>query len=74
VELRATALKQPGYITGETLRSVYNPSIYVVNTLWFDENAWKVWENTSQRRELANMIGPLIEGTSKVTILGFGNY
>ena len=44
-ELRRAAMKQPGYITGETLASTENPSIMAVLSTWQSLEAWKAWES-----------------------------
>ena len=40
VELRSRAMAQPGYVSGETLRSLDDPSLWVVLSTWLDASLW----------------------------------
>ena len=59
-ELRRAAMKQPGYITGETLASTENPSIMAVLSTWQSLEAWKAWEKSEPRATLYKKIEPLL--------------
>jgi len=71
VELRSQAMQQRGYISGETLRSVDDPSLWLVISTWLDANLWKAWERTPERRETSNKIAGLLLAPEKVTIYTF---
>ena len=70
-ELRTVATVQQGYISGETLRSISDPSHWVVISTWVDDDWWKVWENSIERRELQKKIEPLLAEPEKVSIFSF---
>jgi heme-degrading monooxygenase HmoA len=49
MELRTMAMQQPGYISGETLRELINPSLFKVISTWSTLEAWKNWHGSPQR-------------------------
>jgi len=71
VELRAHAMRQPGYISGETIRSVDDPSISLVISTWTDVESWRTWEATSERKEMEARINPLLVVPVRASIFDF---
>ena len=71
VELRTKSMQQHGYVSGETLRSLDNPSLWLVISTWFDADLWKAWETMPERREIMRKIDPLLIAPEKVSIFGF---
>jgi len=67
-ELRMAALRQLGYITGETLRAANDPSLFLVISTWTTADSWKVWQNARQRASVEEMIEPLIIGDRSVRV------
>jgi heme-degrading monooxygenase HmoA len=59
--LRSMAVAQPGYISGETLRSVTNPEEYLVVSTWQSLEDWKAWEASGQRSEIQGAMDSLME-------------
>ena len=59
-ELRSRAVRQPGYISGETLFSMDRPGTYVVISTWESVNHWKAWKNDALRQEVISKIDPLL--------------
>ena len=57
-ELRAVAVHQPGYITGETLVSTEDSAIVAVISTWHSLEDWKTWEKSLTRAKLASQITP----------------
>jgi len=66
-ELRAAAIPQPGYVTGETLVSTENKSIIVVISTWRSLEDWKIWETSETRAKLYQKIEPLLVEKPKVS-------
>jgi heme-degrading monooxygenase HmoA len=60
MQLRAISVKQPGYVTGESLKSVENPDQYVVISTWDSVNAWKAWLGSQERAVIQNQIDALL--------------
>ena len=68
LELRSAGMRQPGYITGETLREADNPSVFMVISTWITHEAWKVWQSSRQRLQVEEMMEPLIKESRKVRV------
>jgi heme-degrading monooxygenase HmoA len=60
VALRAAARKQPGFISGETLRSLDDPEDYLVISTWETADDWKKWMQNKKRRDLQGNVDSLI--------------
>ena len=65
-DLRAVAMKQPGYVTGETLVSTQDESLVLVVGTWQSFDDWKAWEMSDPRAELDEVIEPLLVGNPEV--------
>jgi heme-degrading monooxygenase HmoA len=59
-ELRSLAEKQPGYISGETLRSLNDSDKYLVFSKWETVDDWKNWLQSKERRDLQGEVDSLI--------------
>ena len=68
IEIRSNALRAHGYVGGETLTSVEDPSILVTISTWVDEASWKAWASSSKRQEIVKRIGPLMVSQEKVSV------
>jgi len=71
VELRCMAMKQRGYISGETLRSVVDPSLWLVISTWTDTDMWNKWKTLVDRLEIARKIDPLLAVSEKISVFTF---
>jgi heme-degrading monooxygenase HmoA len=67
-ELRARAIRQPGYISGETLFSVDRSGTHLVISTWESLRDWKAWENEPKRLELSGRIEALLSAPSKSSV------
>ena len=67
-ELRATAIHEPGYVTGETLVSANNKSDIIVVSTWQNLDLWKAWETSEARAKLYRRIEPLLAEKPKVRV------
>ncbi|NIS62819.1 MAG: antibiotic biosynthesis monooxygenase [Proteobacteria bacterium] len=68
LELRSRAVKQKGYITGETLRDYDDPSTHIVISTWESAEDWKSWSNKVERMEVQSKIEELLSEPSKTKI------
>jgi len=59
-ELRAAAREQPGFISGETLRSLDDPEDFLVVSIWETAEDWKKWMQNKKRRDLQGKVDSLI--------------
>jgi heme-degrading monooxygenase HmoA len=71
VELRTKAIHQRGYVSGETLKSVDDPSLWLVLSSWLDANLWKAWEESAERQEIVSKMEPLLAAPEKVSVFSF---
>ena len=55
-QLRALAMSQPGYISGETLQSIDNKEEYIVISTWQSVDNWQQWATSRARMKLQNQI------------------
>ena len=46
---RKGAMRQPGYISSETLRSLDDTSQVIVVSMWENIEAWETWKNSETR-------------------------
>ncbi len=49
---RTEAMKQPGYIASENLRSLDDNDQIVVVSMWENLEAWEAWKNSEKRRAI----------------------
>jgi len=67
-DLRSKAMRHQGYISGETLVGVDDPSTYMVVSTWTRLETWKAWENSRERQEIARLIAPNVSEETSVRI------
>ncbi|MBW2613736.1 MAG: antibiotic biosynthesis monooxygenase [Deltaproteobacteria bacterium] len=60
IELRSLANRQPGYISGETLRNVNDPNEYLVISTWKTREAWNNWFANERRAEMEGKVDALM--------------
>lgn len=70
-EVRTEAMKQRGYITGETLVDSENPSSVIVITTWQTPEDWELWDTCDKRKKLNEKINPLLTEPYKVRVLRY---
>ncbi|MBT8371228.1 MAG: antibiotic biosynthesis monooxygenase [Deltaproteobacteria bacterium] len=52
IENRKGAMKQPGYISSETLRSLDDKDQVVVVSMWENRDAWETWRISETRMKI----------------------
>lgn len=70
-QLRAKALLAQGYISGQTLRSIDDPRLYLVISTWKSLEDWRRWEQDPERNELQAKVNELLEEPPKFRIFYF---
>lgn len=70
--LRNLATNQPGYISGETLKSVDDPSDYLVISTWQALDNWREWVVLRDRIEIQNEIDARLNEESIYEIYQYG--
>lgn len=60
MQLRTLCVKQPGYISGESLKNLEKPDEYLVVSTWDSLDAWKSWVGSAARAEIQNQVDALL--------------
>ncbi len=66
-EVRSKAVHAPGFISGETLRSLSDPSVHLVISAWKSVDDWKRWLDTPERKAFAQNIAALLAEAEKIS-------
>ena len=59
-DARALAFRQPGYISGETMRNVADPYEYLVISTWKSIEDWERWFANPQRKNIEGKIDQVL--------------
>ena len=59
-ELRNEAMKQPGFITGETLVNTEDASNVLVISTWQDLEYWQAWDTSDLRKKITERVNQLL--------------
>jgi heme-degrading monooxygenase HmoA len=59
-ELRFEALREHGYLTGETWRDLDDPHHYMVISTWRSRREWDGWAASDARRRVLERLAPLV--------------
>jgi heme-degrading monooxygenase HmoA len=68
IELRDKAMRQRGYISGETLRDLINPLHFKIISTWSTLKDWKTWQGSLQRMVIEEKMEPVTNNGRKVHI------
>ena len=72
IELRSHAVKQPGYISGETLFNLEQSEECLVISRWTTLEHWQQWNRTSRRMELDEGMKELFGTETEYKFYGAG--
>jgi len=72
IEMRALAMSQPGYISGETLRNAEDPEDVLVISTWQSPESWKGWLRSSARANIQEKIDALLETKTEYGMYYYG--
>lgn len=59
-KMRALTLKQPGYISGQTLQRVDDPAECIVDSNWRSLDEWNTWFKSPERNAVQAEIDELL--------------
>lgn len=72
VLLRAEAMKQAGYVTGETLINNDNPTNVLVISTWNSVETWNAWDASETRTRITReMMLPLLKEPYTISTFNF---
>jgi len=72
VELRSNAVKQPGYISGETLFNLERTDECLVVSRWTTMEHWREWHRSERRIQLNEEMGELLGTDTEYRFFGVG--
>ena len=70
-EIRNEAMKQHGFITGETLTNMDDPTNMLVISNWESREAWDLWDKSEKRVELNPSINALLSEPYSVRVFEY---
>lgn len=71
-QMRALAMNQDGYISGETLRNLNNPEEFIVISSWQSSEDWNNWLRSESRQQVQKQIDELLGGRTQYEIYHYG--
>lgn len=71
IEFRTTAMQRSGYVSGETLKRLDDPSSWLVISTWVDVEHWNQWQASPKRQQITKKIEPLLAEPEKIAICSF---
>lgn len=71
IELRSMAHRQPGYISGETLRNLDDPMEYLVISTWKSLEVWNRWLENQSRATLEGQVDALLGSSTVYKVFGY---
>ncbi len=71
-EMRSLATRQPGYISGETMKRLDSPDQFLVISTWKSSQYWEAWVQTDQRKKVQAQIDALLGGETIYEIYHYG--
>ena len=67
-QLRSLATRQPGYISGETMRNIEDEDEYLVISTWESLDDWNAWKMSDERAEIQGNVDKLLKGESRYEV------
>jgi heme-degrading monooxygenase HmoA len=71
IELRCMALRQPGYISGETVRNTKDHHEYLVISTWKSLSDWEHWFANPKRKELEGKIDAITGNDTEYKVYSY---
>jgi heme oxygenase (mycobilin-producing) len=71
-EMRSLATAQPGYISGETMKSSDRPDVFLVISTWESASDWETWLLSKERQAIQEKIDALLGGKTHYEIFQYG--
>ena len=63
------AVSADGFISGESLRNANDPNPRLILSNWRSVQDWHRWFLSEERKEMMNILNPMLETEEKITIL-----
>lgn len=72
MEMRTLATAQPGYISGETMKSIDKPDVYLVVSTWESADDWEKWLLSKERQAIQEKMDAMLGGKTTYEIFHYG--
>jgi quinol monooxygenase YgiN len=72
--IRRRVAQAQGFVSGETLRSIDDPSLHLVISAWKSVEDWKSWMNSVERKAFEEAIAPLLTEPERISIYQTDSY
>lgn len=70
-EARSLAFRQPGYISGETMRNVADPYEYLVISTWKSIEDWQRWFANRERAAIEGKIDAVLGAPTEYKVYSY---
>ncbi|MCG6907902.1 MAG: antibiotic biosynthesis monooxygenase [Desulfobacteraceae bacterium] len=70
-EARKLAFRQPGYISGETMRNVVDPYEYLVISTWKSVEDWERWFANEERKTVEGKIDAVLGAATEYRVYSY---
>lgn len=68
-EMRSQAMyRSRGFVSGEVLTAVDDPSVRVIIGTFLTLDSWEQWENTPERQDILRRMKPLLASPPRVAV------
>jgi heme oxygenase (mycobilin-producing) len=71
-EMRSLATTQPGYISGETMKSNDRPDVFLVISTWESAADWEKWLLSKKRQGIQEKMDALLGGKTRYEMFHYG--
>lgn len=71
-QMRSLASAQPGYISGETMKSYDRPDVFLVISAWQSPDDWEKWLLSNERQQIQTRIDTLLGGKTEYEMFHYG--
>ena len=71
-QMRSLATEQSGYISGETLKSLDRPDLFLVISTWQSSEDWEKWLLNEGRQKIQKEIDELLGGKTEYEMYHYG--
>ena len=69
MDIRSQAMyNSPGFVSGEVLTSVDDPSVRIIIGTFLTLDHWKQWESSQMRQEVLRQIEPFLASPPRVAV------
>ena len=72
IEIRSLSVRQPGYISGETIFNLERPEECIIISKWTTKEHWQKWEKDPRRLEIVRKMEKHLGAKTEINVYGIG--